>query len=490
MNAGLSYFEGLVRQLVQLPRETEWVEFKENNDDPQKIGEYISALSNGAALCEQGKGYLIIGVRDDDHAIVGTTADPQSKKKGNEELETWLLRNLTPRINFRFGDAEVDGKRIVVVEIDAASYRPVSFQGVEYVRIGTSKRKLKDFPEKERQLWRTFDREPFESGIALARLSKDDVLETLDYPSFYSLLKAPLPDGHAAILEGLQQEHLIVPNMAGGWDVTNLGGMLFARRLDDFPTLKRKALRVIQYGGRDRIKTIREQVGGKGYASGFEGLLDFINGLLPRSEVIERAFRREVPQFPETAVRELVANALIHQDFAATGTGPTIELFEDRLEVTNPGQPIIDTSRFVDARQSRNERLAALMHRLYICEERGSGIDKVLFHIELHQLPPPLFEAPPNDTRATLFAPKPLTRMDKSERVRACYLHACLRYVQNDYLTNASLRERFGVEPQNKAKISRYIKEAVEAGAIAPHDAKAARNQMKYRPIWAVAESY
>jgi predicted HTH transcriptional regulator len=145
--------------------------------------------------------------------------------------------------------------------------------------------------------------------------------------------------------------------------------------------------------------------------------------------------------YPELAVRELVANAIIHQDFFVTGAGPMVEIFSDRIEITNPGEPLVDTRRFVDTPpKSRNETLASLMRRFRICEERGSGIDKVVFQIELFQLPAPLFETPEGFTRAVLFAHKPLAAMNQADRVRACYMHACLRYVMRQPVTNTSTR--------------------------------------------------
>jgi ATP-dependent DNA helicase RecG len=482
----ITYLQGLVYELCRLPRETEWMELKENNDEPQGIGEYISALANAAALAGKTRGYLLWGVRDEDHVVTGTTFDPKAARKGNEELESWLLRLLNPRIDFRFCEVEMDGQRVVLLEIDAAARHPVAFSGVEYVRVGTNKKKLKEFPEKERMLWRIFDRAPFENGIAVERLSDEEILSRLDYPAYFDLLQAPLPDGHAAILDALQSERLVTRDDSNGFAITNLGAILFARRLDEFPTLRRKAVRVVQYPGKGRTETLREQEGAKGYANGFEGLIAYINGLLPTNEVVGHALRREVPMFPPLAVRELVANALIHQDFSATGAGPMIELFEDRVEITNSGEPLVATERFLDSPPtSRNEALASLMRRLGICEERGSGIDKVVAQIEIYQLPAPLFEVPPNFTRVVLFAHRPLAGMDKDDRVRACYLHACLKYVQRDFLTNASLRERFGVDERNKAAISRYIREAVEAGIISPYDENAAKKMMKYVPRWA-----
>ncbi|NOY27800.1 MAG: transcriptional regulator [Oligoflexia bacterium] len=428
------------------------------------------------------------GVRDDDHEIVGTTFDPKAARKGNEELENWLLRLIRPRIDFALHEVDVDGKRVVLLEIDRAARTPVAFSGVEYVRVGSYTKKLKDHPEKERALWRIFECVPFEDGVAAERVTAEEVLRKLDYPAYFELLQLPLPDGRDAIMEGLLGERLVVPCEAGGFNITNLGAVLLARRLDAFPHLGRKALRVIQYKGTDRTVTLREQVVGKGYASGFEGLLQFIDGLLPTNEVVGQALRRDVPMFPPLAVRELVANALIHQDFSATGTGPMFELFTDRLEITNPGEPLVDKERLLDSPPtSRNEALASLMRRFGICEERGSGIDKVVAQVELFQLPPPLFEVPPKFTRAVLFSPRSLSKMDKDDRVRACYLHACLKHVRRDYLTNSSLRERFGIEYKNRAAASRLIRDAVEAGQIEPHDSGAAPRYMKYVPWWASA---
>ena len=483
------YLAGLVRELCKQPAETEWLEFKQNNADPQEIGEYLSALANSAALCGKAFAYLVWGVEDGSHALVGTTFVPQTAKVGNEELENWLLRTLAPKIHFRFYPVELDGHALVLLEIGRAFRHPVQFQNQEFIRVGSYKKKLKDFPEKERALWHIFDQTPFEAMIAASDQTSDDVLKLLDYPAYFELLERPLPDSKQGILDALKTDDLICPSEAGKWNITNLGAILFAKRLDDFRSLRRKAMRVIQYRGISRVETVKEQVGAKGYANGFEGLIGYINGLLPSNEVIEQALRKTVPMYPELAVRELVANALIHQDFFITGAGPMVEIFDDRIEITNPGSPLVETQRFVDTPpKSRNEALASMMRRIGICEERGSGWDKVAFQAELYQLPAPLPEAGEDYTRAVLFAPKPLTRMDKTERVWALYLHACLRYVNREYLTNTSVRERFGIEQQNIAAASRLIREAVEAGSIIPDDPDAAPKLMRYVPAWAAPE--
>ena len=469
-----------------LPGETEWVEFKVDNKEPHSIGEYISALANSAALVGKSRAYLLWGVSDRDHEIVGTRFKPGEARMGSEELENWLLRKMMPRIEFRFSEIRIGEHHVVILEIERAARHPVAFDGIEYIRVGSYKKKLKDYPEKERELWRLFDRAPFEEDFAAEQVSGEEVLSKLDYSSYFDLLQASLPDGRAAILDALEREGLIGSCEAGGFNITNLGAILFAKRLDDFPSLRRKAVRVIQYRGRDRTETQREQVGVRGYANGFEGLIGYIDSLLPTNEVVGQALRREVPLFPPLAVRELVANALIHQDFSISGTSPMIELFQERLEITNPGAPLVETERFLDnPPRSRNEALASLMRRLGICEERGSGIDKVVAQVEFYQLPAPLFEVPDDFTRAVLFAPQGSSEMDKDDRVRATYLHACLKYVQRDFLTNTSLRERFGIPDQNRAIVSRIIRDSVEAGKIVLHDPKASNRYRRYVPWWA-----
>src|SRR5262245_50192587 len=207
----VEYLVSLVWELCRLPQETEWLELKVNDAGPQEIGEYISALSNSAALTGKAFAYLVWGVADGDHSIVGTRFAPRTAKVGNEELENWLLRLLTPKIHFRFFEVEVDGQPVVLLEIERAFRHPVQFQGVELIRVGSYKKKLKDFPEKERALWRIFDHIPFEDGVAAERIRDDEVLRLLDYPSYFDLLKRPLPENRDRILEALTEDSLIRP---------------------------------------------------------------------------------------------------------------------------------------------------------------------------------------------------------------------------------------------------------------------------------------
>jgi ATP-dependent DNA helicase RecG len=484
--AEADYYRGLVAELRKLPAETPWVEFKENNASPDEIGEYLSALSNAAALDGRANGYLVWGVRNGTHEVVGTTFRPGQTKKGGEDLDSWLLRLMAPRLHSSWFEFDQDGMRVVVLEVPRATGRPTQFAGVELIRVGSYRQKLKDHPQLAARLWRVFDQTPFEDLRAAERVDSPTVLSLLDYPVYFELLSRPLPSDRDRILDALAADRLIVANEGGSWDITNHGAILFAKTLSAFKGLGRKAVRVIVYEGRGRLKTVREQVGQRGYAAGFSGLIDYVNAMLPRNEVIGKALRKDVPMYPEPAIRELVPNALIHQDFAVTGSGPMIEIFADRMEITNPGTPLMKTERFLDTPpRSRNEAIASFMRRVGICEERGSGIDKVVFQTERYQLPAPIFEVVEGSTRAILFAHKPLTEMERADRVRACYLHACLRFVERDPMTNSSLRERFGIEKHNSATASRIIRDAVEDGRVKPFDPDQGKKHAKYVPFWA-----
>lgn len=411
---------------------------------------------------------------------------PSIFKVGNEELENWLLRLLEPKINFHFYELTIDDKAVVLLEISAAFRHPVQFKGIEFIRISSYKKKLKDHSEKARELWRALDNTPFEKEVAAENIPVEQVVSLLDYPAYFELLKLPLPEGRDGILSALEADEMIVRNDAGQWNITNLGAILFAKKLSDFQSLKHKAMRVILYEGENKVNTIREQEGTKGYAAGFEGLIDFITNQLPSNEVIGKALRNDVPMFPELAIRELVANAVIHQDFHATGSAPLVEIFAHRMEITNPGKPLVKTNRFLDSPpKSRNEALASFMRRIGVCEQRGSGVDKVVFQTEYYQLPAPIFETTDEHTRSVLFAHREFKDMDKADRIRACYLHACLLYVQRDYMTNTSLRERFGIEKKNSATVSRVIKDTLGAEGIKLYDEDTGRRYMKYVPWWA-----
>lgn len=449
------------------------LEFKEAKTqfDNRKLGKYCVALAN------EGGGHLLLGIEDKQpRKVVGTAAF-------NDPVE--MAAKLFHTLGFRVEIEEVmhpDG-RVLVFHIPGRPLGTVyDFEGAYLMRSGEEL-----VPMSEDRLRTIFaEGQPdWLSQSALTDCDDDKVVQLLDTQSYFDLLHLPYPVNRSGVLERFESERLI-QRAGAGWTITNLGGMLFAKKLEHFDRLARKAARVIVYEGTNKLKTKLDKPGTKGYAVGFQGLVEFINGLVPSNEVIEQALRREVKMFPEIAVRELVANALIHQDFTESGTSVMVEIYDDRMEISNPGKPFISPDRFIDEYQSRNERLADLMRRLGICEEKGSGVDKVIQAAEVFQLPAPDFRVGEKRTTAVLFSHKAFEAMDRSDRIRATYQHCCLRYVMNQKMTNQSLRERFKLPEKKSESISRAIGAAVDDKKIKPADPE--QTSLRYRnyiPFWA-----
>lgn len=325
----------LLLELVKLPKESEWVEFKQNFHNEKEIGERISALSNGAALLNQQHGYLVFGVKDELQTIVGTSFQPSNKKVKGQELETWLYQRLSPKIDYRFFEFTHNHKNVVIFEIPAAIDQPTTFEHTAFIRVGSYTRKLREFPEKESKIWNRKTTRNFEEEIAKQRLTNADIISLLDTQSYFDLLKLPYPSKRNGVIEKFLSEKFI--KKAGSkYHITNLGAILFAKDIKQFDKLQRKAVRIIVYKGKNRVFTEREQIGTYGYAVGFEGMINWVNSQLPANEEIGKAFRKDARMYPEIAIRELVANAIIHQDFRESGTSPMIEIFKDRIEITNP----------------------------------------------------------------------------------------------------------------------------------------------------------
>jgi len=479
----------LVRELIALPTETQWVEFKHDNYDPKMIGQDISALANGAALQDKDFAYFVWGIHNDTHEIVGTSYNLQNLKKGNQELENWLRYLLSAHADFEYQSVQMEGKDVGVLTIKAAENLPVTFEKTEYIRVGSYTKQLKEFPSIQARLWNKLQNKKFEEQIAKQGLTLDEVLAMLRYEVYFDLLGIPRPNSPEAIVHYLLEDDIVIRQDDGLYGISNLGAILFSKDMSAFPRISRKALRVVQYAGKNRLERIRENPPQKGgYAVVFEDMIRYIGALTPAKETIdeESGLRKEYTAYPSKAIREVVANALIHQDFTISGTGPTVEIFSNRIEVTNPGRSIVDVFRLIDSPpRSRNEKLSSLMRRMGICEELGTGWDKIVSACELQQLPAPRMDVYEESTRTLLFSDVKYSALSIEDKLWACYLHASVLYVQGEMMSNRSLRERFGLPQTSAGSISRLIKEAMEKQLIKPYDTEASNKYMRYIPIWA-----
>ncbi|MFN5157730.1 MAG: ATP-binding protein [Betaproteobacteria bacterium] len=480
----VAWLDGLLREADECP----WVEFKQDNQHPELLAEYVSALANGAAWAGQAHGYLVWGVHDGTREWVGTRFRPEQARKGNEELPFWLqvvFRGQTEPEFFEVIDGE---RRAVVMRVPAAAGRPVSYGGERYMRVRASKVRLRDFPEQERELLERLARLGFEQRVAAEGVAATDVAALLDVAAWFRALREPQP-GPAEALLMLAERGLLQARPDGRWNLLNLGALLLARDLARFGPLARKALRVVWYHGADAAAPAEElPLGEKGYALVVDDAMQTLVSRLPAEEVVVGARRERREHFPPLALRELLVNALVHQDFGVHGTGPLVEAFAGCIVITNPGRPLVAVERLLDwPAQSRNEALARAMRLLRFCEERGSGIDRVVAAAEEAGLPPPGFEVLAADgggadfMRARLFGPRPFAQMSQEDRLRAVYQHACLLYQRGEKLTNASLRQRLRLPDRQVAQVSRLIAQARDRRLVRPADDA----ERSYIPAWA-----
>ncbi len=475
----------LIYNLIKYETETDYLEFKSNNYDPNMIGEDISALANSAAYSERACAYMIWGVHDETHEIVGTEFNQYTLKVGNQEIESWLRNLLSPNAEFEFHTVNMNDKQLVVLIIYKAANQTVTFKKVDYIRVGSYTKKLNDYPQIKAQLWDKIRNIRFEEQYAKQDISLEEALRYLSVSAYFDIKQEPMPTDINGIYHYMAQEGIVIRQDNGMYAITNMGAILFAKKLSYFPRLERKAVRVVRYNGNNRLDMLKEDVEDSGYAIGFTGLLKYVEALLPTREIISGAMREKHLPYPQIALREIIANALIHQDFSVTGTGVVIEIFDNRIEITNPGTPLIDIGRIVDnPPKSRNEKLASLMRRLRMCEELGTGWDKIIISCELQKLPAPHINIYNENTKVIMHSRIDFFDMSPNDKLWTCYMHSCIRYIQGEFLTNSSLRERFDLEEKSSASISRLIKDACDKKYIKKLEDTAPRH-VKYIPYWA-----
>ncbi|MDO8526481.1 MAG: ATP-binding protein [Deltaproteobacteria bacterium] len=447
-----------------------------------RLAEHLSAFAN-----YPNGGVLIFGVDE-------KTGIPEGIEQAESDSIIGQLANigrdsLEPPVTIDHAIVEFRNTPLLFVFIKESGVKPVHLRGKPldhcYIRSGGTTRKAS---RQEVGSLMLNSRNPcWETLRASTLLRSEEILKKIDIEGIHRLLNRPLPEKPEELLRWLTGEKIIEPD-GSGYYVGNFGAIAAANRIAEFEGLERKRLRVIRYKGLNKVETIDETEVQKGYAVGFGEIIEHLKNILPHSEVIEKALRREVGMYPEIALRELIANALIHQDFTIQGTGPMVEIFDNRIEFINPGSlpPSKKIDRLIGTTpESRNEILARAFRRYRICEERGTGFLKVVASIELFGLPPVAFEQGENYFKVTLFAPRKLSEMLQAERVEACYQHAVLKYLSGSAMTNTTLRERLKMHEKKRTQVSNLIREAVEAGRIKRKDPTSLSSKFaEYIPYW------
>lgn len=449
----------------------------------RRLSEHLCAFANYS-----GGGFLVFGIGNDGK-LVGI--DQTSADEVVATLSNLARDAVEPQVAIDHALETLEGVSLLFVHIAESSVKPVRIRGKSieesYIRSGGTTRKAS---RQEIGTLMLNSRTPrWEELHASVLIDDERALEMLNPKPVLRMLQRPVPKQAEEMIDWMSNEKFVTRSQTNGLYVTNLGAITAARTLGEFPDLSRKAARVIVYDGLNKAKVKQEQEGNLGYANGFQGLIDFVSTRLPQSEIIKNALREKTTVYPEIALRELIANALIHQDFAIQGSGPLIEIFDDRIEISNPGQllPSKRLDRLIGTQpESRNEVLAKAFRRYKICEERGSGLLKAGLEVELYGLPPIRFESGSNYFKVCLYAPRTYAQMSPQERLDACYQHAVLKYYSSSAMTNKSLRERLKMPERQRSMVSVLLQQAVDSDLIKLADPEStSRKFAEYVPVWA-----
>lgn len=458
--------------------EYEHLEFKEAKStfSREKIFEYVCAIAN------EGGGHLFLGVSDSHpRVVVGTASYPSIDVMNSMKLD--ILNKFGIRVEIY--ELFPNGCRVLDFQIPSRpSGKPLEINGRFLMRSGESVVPMS--ADQMRKILLEGEISWYEKS-AHPNLSADEVVELLHTESIFDLLKLPYPRDSVKVCERLTSIKF-VKETNGTFDILNLGAILAARDLSDFlEDISFRKPRIVVYSGNSKTETVKEFELDSGLAVGFEAFVTFAGEASPKNRLVEEVIRREIRTFPLICLRELIANAFVHQDFTIRGASVMVEMYSDRVEISNPGLPEIQVERFIDDWKSRNEVVADLMRRMGICEEKGSGVDKVINTAEVLQLPAPEFVLGASRTISILFAPKKFSEMTKADRIRACYQHCVLKYVVRKPMTNRSLRERFGLDDNQTGVISDIISATKEQGLIG--QAQGSTNSTRhaqYVPFWAI----
>lgn len=475
----------LKKSIDGVPSELNELDWKENlSPKNDKLTKHLSAFAN-----LPGGGFIVFGVNDKTGEVVGI-----GKYKVDEivdRLSSLSRDSLEPIVSLDYTIENFHDKDVLIVFIKESSVKPVHLKSktIEDTFVRSTGTTQKASRHEVASLMLNSKTPTWEELHSSKLLNGLEVITLLEYDKILELLKKPVPTNVDEILQWLEEEKMIVNVDGKGYYITNFGAIAAAKDLKRFDGLTRKSVRLIKYEGKNKTSGSKEYPGSKGYAIGFEGLIQFIKSQLPGSEVIKQALREETYIYPDIALRELTANILIHQDFSIRGTGPMIEIFDDRIEFTNPGKllPSKRIDRLIRTTpESRNEVLASAFRRYNICEERGSGFEKAVAAIEIFGLPPLKMIELENSFKVTMYSPRKFAEMSNEERIEACYQHSIIEYYGNGGFNNTSLRKRFGMHDKQSPQISRLIKEAIDLGKVKPKDPESESKKFSlYVPYWA-----
>lgn len=355
----------ILENLLLLEHEYEWLDFKENWFNKDEIGEYISAVANGACLCGKEYGYIIWGVKDNSRDIVGTSIN-FDKDINHEPYTHYLARNLKPSIAFEVIEKEYQGKRIVMLQIPSSKSVQTKYKDVSYFRIGSSKEKINKFPEWELKLNITLQ----EGFPTIVNVAAPDYAQELTFEKLFMYYAAKgislKPDSF--------ERSLKLKNKNGQYNV-------MAYILSDQNSIP---VRVSIFSGRDKTAPLFsvKEFGNTCILYSMDKILEYGDAIniIQADERNRISERRDVPLFDYEAFHEAILNAFIHNKWL-TLNAPQISIFTDRIEILSHGGLAIDQDEkgfYSGASLPVNDVLASIFLQLRISERSGRGVPKIV----------------------------------------------------------------------------------------------------------------
>lgn len=367
----------LIERLRAEPRETEWLEFKSKRHNSEEIGQYLSALANAAAVHGKLKGYLVFGIEDETHDIIGTELDPErAKGKGNEPLLIWLARLLQPNVGFDHFRTSVSGKPVVLFTINPAFDRPVKFSGTAYIRVGSNKTALSNHPEKERIIWSR-------RGDWTGQICEQATIDNLDPEAIAKArleYKMKYPDKTNDLEDWDDTTFLNKAKVTIRGQITNAALILLGK--DESSSLLTPSVARLSWFLKDSDNQEQDyEHFGPPAIQWAEKLTEKIRNLKIRALPSGTLFPVELLQYDAWVLREALHNCIAHQDYGMNARINVVE-FPDRLMFTNqgsflPGSVESVILQDVPPEVYRNPFLAEAMVNLNMIDTQGGGIKRM-----------------------------------------------------------------------------------------------------------------
>ena len=453
------------------------LEFKEakNNVNREEMSRSCCALAN------TGGGYVVLGVSDAfPHQVTGTRAGANLSKTVER-----ISSKLSPAVPIQATEVKHrEGAVVVFIVGKRPKGSPVEYQRQALIRIGQqiqpmSVSEIAEVLAETKPHWL--------EGPCCSNLSPQEVRQLLEIERFYELQKKEQPAQLSMVMNDLIAMNMIAPAGGDSYTINRMGVLLLARSISACdPHLALKRMRVLRFKSIGDTQTFGfDETFDRGYATGFDDLVQMVVSQLDNEHLVKGSLRQYDEFVPEVAVRELTANALIHQDFLATGHQLWVRIYTNRMIVSNPGKPLVDIDRMIDGHKTRNEIMMNAMRTLGICERASTGIDKALAAMEKVYGAPISYKTGDQDmTEAIVLATRSYAKLSPGMKLLACYQHCALRSLNYMTMTNASFRNRFGLDASKREDVSRLFKKLVDKKFIKRSIHGHSNKYASYVPHW------